>query len=99
MPNQNQIPQHACAENIHFHLNVQHFGNTNIKYLEVKGSCSVCRKNLTFRGPIGIQPSHPTRSLDGEEATFPFLFEGEIYDGKAVGYGVDLGRETSEVRQ
>lgn len=79
---------HVCAEHIHFHLNVQHFGDTNIKYLEARGACKLCGRKLAFQGPAGLSPSYPTVSLDGSEATFPFLFDGEVYDGKAMGYSV-----------
>lgn len=44
---------HSCVEQIGWHLNLQHFGNTNIKYLEVKGSCQKCSKAIAFRGPGG----------------------------------------------
>lgn len=80
------MTDHTCAENIMFHLNVQHFGDTNIKYLEVSGTCRVCCLRLAFRGPAGINPSSPTVAIDGSEAVFPFLIEGEEYDGNAVGY-------------
>lgn len=79
---------HKCAEHVHWHLNLQHFGDTNIKYLEVTGGCSLCGRRIAFRGPLGVNPAHPTVTMDGSEASFPFLFEDEIYDGKATGYAV-----------
>lgn len=82
------MADHVCAEHVHWHLNLQHFGNTNIKYLEVTGACRVCGKKVMFRGSAGLNPSHPTVALDGSEACFPFLFDGETYDGKAMGYAV-----------
>lgn len=79
--------EHTCAENVHVTLNVQFFGNTNIKYLEVKLHCSLCGKPARFRGNlVGLSPTEPTIGADGAEAIFPFLFEGEEYDGKAMGY-------------
>lgn len=82
------MAEHVCAQSMHWHLNLQHFGDTNIKYLEVRGACRECGKKATFRGPAGLNPGHPTRSIDETEAVFPFVFEGETYDGKAIGYSV-----------
>jgi len=85
------MAQHNCAEQMHWHLNLQHFGDTNIKYLEVQGKCSECGKAANFRGPAGVNPAHPTVAIDGSEAIFPFLFQDEEYDGKAIGYSVSVG--------
>lgn len=79
---------HVCAEHVHWHLNLQHFGDTNIKNLEVQGVCNKCGRKAMFRGQAGLNSSNPTVAIDGSEAVFPFLFEGEQYDGKAVGYSV-----------
>jgi hypothetical protein len=79
---------HNCAENLGLNLNIQRFGNTNIKYLEVRGVCNKCGRKAVFRGPPGLNPSAPTVAIDGSEAIFPFLFEGEKYDGRAAGYSV-----------
>ncbi|WP_127144085.1 hypothetical protein [Pelagibacterium montanilacus] len=85
------MSDHNCPENTHWTLNLQHFGNTNIKYLEVSGACAVCGRKVEFRGPMGVSPEHPTASaIDGSEACLPFLFAGEIYDGKGVGYSVSV---------
>lgn len=78
------VEAHNCTDGMHFHLNVQHFGDTNIKYLEVTAHCKVCGAKAAFRGPPGLNPSHPTVAIDGTEAVFPFVFEGEEYDGKAT---------------
>lgn len=80
--------EHRCGEQMHWHLNLQHFGDTNIKYLEVTGKCRVCGKKAVFRGPAGLNPAGPTVAIDGSEAIFPLLLEGETYDGKAMGYSV-----------
>lgn len=81
--------EHTCAEHLGLTLNVQHFGDSNIKYLEVKARCNVCGRPAQFRGTtVGLSPTEPTIGLDGEEAIFPFLFAGEVYDGKAMGYQV-----------
>lgn len=82
------MADHSCAEHLGLHLNVQSFGDTNIKYLEVQGVCNKCGRKAVFRGPAGLNPASPTVALDGSEAVFPFLFDGEQYDGKAVGYSV-----------
>ena len=83
-------PAHECVENMNFHLNLQSFGDTNIKYLEVRGGCSICGRRMRFRGQAGLSPSAPTTAIDGSEAIFPFLFEGETYDGKGSGYTVSV---------
>lgn len=82
------MAEHSCIEQMHWHLNLQHFGDTNVKYLEVTGACKTCGRKVSFRGPPGLNPSHPTVAIDGSEAIFPFVFEGEVYDGKGVGYSV-----------
>ncbi|MER9768994.1 hypothetical protein NKJ09_23350 [Mesorhizobium sp. M0189] len=84
------MAEHVCAENVEWHLNLQHFGDTNIKYLEVKGACNVCNRAVSFRGPAGLNQSHPTVAIDGSEAVFPFLFSDEEFDGKAVGFSVSI---------
>jgi len=84
------VEPHICAEQAHWHLNLQHFGDTNIKYLEVTGACQACGRKVFFRGPAGLNPGGPTVAMDGSEAIFPFLFEDETYDGKAVGYAVSV---------
>ncbi len=81
-----ELVPHRCAEQMHWHLNLQHFGDTNMKYLEVQGACKVCGAKASFRGSIGVSPKHPTVAADGHQAVLPFVYEGEIYDGKAVGY-------------
>ena len=84
------MTDHTC-EDLHFHLNVQSFGDTNIKYLEVTGHCKVCDRKMRFRGPAGVNPNSPTVAIDGSQAIFPFLMTGEDYDGKAIGYSVKVG--------
>jgi len=84
------MADHICAENFSWHLNLQHFGDSNIKYLEVRGNCERCGRKAEFRGPAGLNPSHPTVAIDGSEAVFPFVIEGEVYDGKAVGYSITV---------
>ena len=79
---------HNCVEHMHYHLNLSHAGDTNMKYLEVTGSCSICGRKAQFRGPVGMSPNHPTVAIDGSEAVLPFVFEDETYDGKAIGYSV-----------
>lgn len=81
-------PPHTCVENMHYHLNLAHFGDTNMKYLEVTGNCSICGRKAQFRGPIGLNPNHATVAFDGSQAVLPYTFEDETYDGKAVGYSV-----------
>jgi hypothetical protein len=91
----NKMPEagpHNCAEQMHWHLNLQHFGDTNIKYLEVQGQCRACGRKARFRGPAGIDPAHPTVTLDGTEASFPLLIGEEAYDGKGVGFSVTSPR-------
>lgn len=85
------MSDHNCAEQMHWHLNLQHFGDTNIKYLEVSGSCKVCGRQAAFRGSLGLNPAEPTVSVDQAGAVFPFVYAGEEYDGKGIGYSVSLG--------
>lgn len=80
------MSDHNCVTTISFHLNVQHFGDTNIKYLEISGVCKLCHRRVKFRGPAGLSAASPTVAVDGSEAIFPFLIDGEEYDGNAVGY-------------
>lgn len=75
----------------HLHLNMATFGNTNIRYLEIKGSCKICGEPIRFRGPMGLSPNQPTTSLDGEEVSLPLMFGEEEYDGNATGYSVRVG--------
>ena len=82
------MTDHNCVEAITFDLKVQHFGDSNINYLEVSGACGTCGRKLMFRGPAGLNPASPTVAIDGSEAVFPFLIEGEEYDGNAVGYAL-----------
>lgn len=75
---------------VHFHLNTAIFGNTNIRYLEITGHCKICDAPLRFRGPVGVSPDHPTVSVFGNEASLPFLFGEEEYDGRATGLRVTV---------
>ncbi|MFW2344003.1 MAG: hypothetical protein ACN4EU_01775 [Brevundimonas mediterranea] len=71
---------------VHYHLNLASFGNTNVRYLEIKGQCLTCDAPIRFRAPLGLSSDHPTVSLDGAEVSLPLMFGDETYDGKASGY-------------
>lgn len=81
-------PEHECAEHLHFTLGIKAFGDTNLKYLEARAHCRLCGRRAQFRGALGVNPSGGTVSLDGLEATTPFVFEGEIYDKRGKGFGI-----------
>ena len=87
MSGSTQCPQSDVA----FHINMASFGDTNIRFLEVSGSCNICGAEMRFRGPAGLSPNQPTVSIGGEEASLPFMFGDETYDGKATGFSVAVG--------
>lgn len=82
------MSDHDCVGNVDLQFTVQRFEDTNLHYLEVRGACKMCARKLVFRGPMGLNPSHPT--VNAGEAVFPFLLDGEEYDGKGVGFTVKL---------
>lgn len=74
---------------LHFKLNNQAFGNTNLHYLEISAACSICGKPMVWRGiPAGISPNGPAASVDGLELRLPFLGEGEELVGNPIGFAV-----------
>jgi hypothetical protein len=75
---------------VHFELNLASFGDTNIRYLEVKGRCKVCDEIARFRGPMGVSPDQATVSLFGDEASLPLMFGAEEYDGQATSLQVSV---------
>lgn len=87
-----------CPHNdLHFELNNQCFGDTNLHYLEISARCKICDKQMLFRGPGGLSPAHPTVSLFGDQVNLPFLGEGEEVTGKPTGYSISTrpgGRAT-----
>lgn len=75
----------------HYEINMACFGNTNIRYLEIKGRCTICDAPIRFRGlPMGLSPMHPTMALDGSDVALPIMHGDEEYDGKAMGF---VGRQ------
>lgn len=41
----------TCPHNdLHYNLNFQSFGDTNIKYIELSGYCKLCKKKIKFQG-------------------------------------------------
>ncbi|HEX5264429.1 MAG TPA: hypothetical protein VFW13_12930 [Phenylobacterium sp.] len=76
---------------IEFNLNVVGFGDTNIRYLEIRGRCKGCDATIRFQGPHGLSPEQPTvSSVLGDEASLPFMFGDEEYDRKAVGVALRM---------
>lgn len=74
-----------------FCINVSRFEDTNIKYAEITGRCTLCDKPATFRGMLfGCTPAHPTMAIDGSNASLPFMVGDEEYDGKSMGF---VGRQ------
>jgi hypothetical protein len=77
---------------LHFHLNNATFGDSNLHYLEVTITCTVCGIDMLFRGvPAGLSPDHPTASIDGKELRLPFIGEGEELKGRPAGFSVSIG--------
>jgi hypothetical protein len=76
---------------VHYELNLASFGNTNIRYVEIKGACKLCDAPMVFQGRVGVSPLEPTVSLGGFEASLPVMFGDEEYDGRATGYSLSLG--------
>lgn len=75
----------------HYDINMASFGDTNIRYLEIKGRCTVCEAPVRFRGlPYGMSPMHPTMRIGGSDVTLPIMHGDEEYDGDATGF---VGRE------
>lgn len=76
---------------VNFALNVASFGDTNIRYLEISGRCTICDAPMVFQGfPLGISPTTPTGSCDGQEVTLPVMFGEEVYDGKCTALSVSV---------
>lgn len=75
---------------VHFDLNTASFGNTNIRYLEIKGRCKICDAEMRFRGPMGVSPDRPTVSTFGDEASLPFMFGDEEYDGRGTSLHISV---------
>lgn len=70
-------------------LNEQRFGDTNLRYIEIKGYCTTCNGVVEFRGaPIGHSPHHPAMEVGGAEMRLPFLFAGEPLVGRPIGYTI-----------
>jgi hypothetical protein len=78
---------------LHFHLNNQGFGDTNLHYLEITARCKVCDTPMVFVGiPVGMMPDRPMSSVDGTEIRLPFLGQGETLVGKPIGFSVSVKR-------
>lgn len=75
---------------VHYHLNLASFGDTNIRYVEIKGSCKICEAPMVFQGRVGCSPREPMVALGGFEISIPVMFGEEQYDGKAVGYSLSI---------
>jgi hypothetical protein len=69
-------------------LNIAHFGDTNIKYLEITATCEVCDRPMTFRGvpDMGQSPDKPMVNIDATEIRLPIIAEGEAVVGKPAGF-------------
>lgn len=71
---------HDCIANVDLQFTINRFDDTNISFLEIGGACKLCGRKIEFRGPMGVNPMHPT--ILGGDASLPFMLEGEEYDGK-----------------
>lgn len=94
-----QRPSGASARcphpHLHFHLNDASFGNTNLRYLEIRARCEACGQAVKFRGPIGMGPQQAMVSLDGEEVRVPFLIGDETLTGNPASYHMKAGGKLS----
>lgn len=73
---------------VHYHLNLASFGNTNLRYVELTGHCKICQAPMRFRGPVGMGPQGPGVAADGLEVRLPMMFGTEEFDGNATGYRI-----------
>ncbi len=72
---------------VHWTMHTTFFDTTNVRYLDIRGACETCGAVVSFRGQtFGVNPAGPTLNDAGAEATLPYLFEGEQYDGGAIGF-------------
>ena len=76
---------------VHYHLNLAAFGDTNLRYVEISGHCKLCSAQMLFRGRMGMGPSEPGISPDGSEVRLPMLFAGEDLAGRPVGFTIRAG--------
>jgi hypothetical protein len=76
---------------VQYALNLAAFGDTNIRYLEIKAVCTICDAPMVFMGlPVGISPTLPTASIGGDEVSLPVMFGDEVYDGRATSLSVTV---------
>lgn len=75
-------------------LNIAHFGDTNVKYLEITATCEVCGTPMIFRGipDMGQGPDKPMVNIDATEARFPIIGQGEDLVGKPAGFTMKRDR-------
>lgn len=85
MSGSTQCPHSA----VKYELNLAAFGDTNIRYLEIRAHCTICDAQMVFQGmPAGISPTQPTASFCGFEASLPVMFGDEVYDGRATALSI-----------
>lgn len=85
-------------ENIHYHVNRNHFENTNLEYVEISGKCSACGDPVQFRcDMVGMSPHRPAVDLAGTSMVLPCTIGDAVYDEKgAHGYIVRDGTKPQE---
>ena len=68
-----------CDVHPHFRIEATtaHIAGSNLYYTDIRMSCAVCGVAMAFRGPMGLNPAHPTVRPDGSEVTLPAVPEGE----------------------
>lgn len=85
MPGSSQCPH----SDVHYHLNLASFGDTNLRYVELTGHCKLCNAKMLFRGPIGMGPDFPAVSVGREEIRLPLMFDGdEQLTGNPMGFSI-----------
>lgn len=79
MASQTETTGRRCDVHPSFRIDATtaHIEGSNLYYTDLRMSCAVCGTAMTFRGPMGLNPAHPTVRPDGSEVTLPAVPEGE----------------------
>ncbi|MGI9487329.1 MAG: hypothetical protein ACR2RF_15920 [Geminicoccaceae bacterium] len=68
---------------VHFDINQNHFGDTNVSSLDLTATCKICGVRFKFLGlPVGVSMAKPTVSVDGYEVKLPMVASNEKPDSK-----------------
>lgn len=77
--NETTTKKMQCDPHPGFHIDAvtTHIAGSNLYYTDIKMHCSACGVAMAFRGPWGLNSSHPTIRPDGSEVTLPAVPMGE----------------------